>query len=177
MSDPPALSMLERAPFEAAGVLRVQAESDRFAAAALARAAAKRLGLSSRACEAVQIAACELAGNLVRHAGGGSVELGVSAEASVVRLCASDRGPPIHDVEMAFADGSTDRGPILPEEVFRRRGIGAGLGALRRLALVLVIAQSRQGKVITAYLGQEVRPEGVGCPVVVRAGRDDSAEG
>ena len=163
------LAMLERAGFEPAGSLSVQAEADRFAAGALARSAGRRLGMPPLSYGAAQIAACELAGNMVRHAGGGTLALGVCAEAGLLRLSARDDGPPIRNVELAFADGSTNRGPLLPEQVFRRRGIGAGLGALRRLALALVIEQAPRGKVITAYFGAGDAQADAGCLVVVRA--------
>jgi len=166
---PEELELLERARWEPAGALRVQAAGGRFAAGALALAAARRRGLPPRACEAAQLATCELAGNQVRHAGGGTVAVELSAEAGALRVRASDAGPPIRDLAMALADGSTDVGPILPEQVHGRRGIGAGLGALRRLARALVLEQTAgRGKVITAYFGAAPPPAERGCLVAVR---------
>ena len=61
-----------------------------------------------------------------------------------------DVGPPINDFESALRDGWTDGSPIEPMKLLRRRGIGAGLGAVARLSDGLNYERTPHGKVITA---------------------------
>src|SRR5262245_47613252 len=69
-------------------------------------------------------AASELARNVLRHAGGGLLELEALNDGARrgLRLVFEDQGPGIADVEQALRDGFTTAG-----------GLGLGLGGARRL--------------------------------------------
>src|ERR1700740_2676585 len=72
---------------------------------------------------AVALAATEMATNLVKHAGNGTLLLQRVQEngSSVLRLIAIDKGPGIADVTRALQDGHSTAGSM-----------GTGLGAVRR---------------------------------------------
>jgi anti-sigma regulatory factor (Ser/Thr protein kinase) len=128
-----------------------------------ARRAAERLavqeGFSRIAAQEVALVTSELAWNLVRHAGGGAIELTIASLAAgpALVVAAIDGGPPIADLETALLDGHTAAGPIPPDQLQRRRGLGSGLGAALRLSDRLVQEPLPRGKqiVATRYL---VRP-------------------
>jgi serine/threonine-protein kinase RsbT len=114
-------------------VLRGGSSSDRFACAALARAFAEQMGLSSRACGELAIAAAELGSNVARHAAEGRLTVRyVAAPAPHILLVCSDRGPGIGNIAAAKADGYS-KGRQLEPDAPRCEGIGFGLGAIARL--------------------------------------------
>jgi hypothetical protein len=78
-----------------------------------------------------------------------------------VRVTAFDEGPPFHDFEQALRDGSSDSGPISAGSFAGRRGIGAGLGAVKRLSHACGWAPEATGKRVWAvrWLRQDTRPE------------------
>ena len=59
---------------------------------------------------------------------------------------AEDEGPPFHDFALAMRDGYDDRGPIDPCASFRRRGLGAGLGAVARFSDEMGLEPLERGK-------------------------------
>lgn len=129
-----------------------------------ARRAAERLalqeGFTRIAAQEVALVTSELAWNLVRHAGGGEIELRITSDAvagPALTIAAIDSAPPIENLEVALRDGHTAAGPIPIEERLRRRGLGSGLGAALRLSDRLVQEPLARGKqiVATRYL---VRP-------------------
>lgn len=128
-----------------------------------ARRAAERLALQEGfprlAAQEIALVTSELAWNLVRHAGGGEIEVTMAnlAAGPAIVIAATDGAPPIADLETALRDGHTAAGPIPPEERLRRRGLGSGLGAALRLSDRLVQETLPKGKriVATRYL---VRP-------------------
>lgn len=146
--------------------LTIDVEADVYTA----RHAAERMALAYHftkvAAQEVALITSELAWNIVRHAGKGHIHLsqiedrthGVGLE---IRAC--DAAPPIPDLELAQRDGHTAGGPIPPEEMLRRRGIGSGLGAVARLGDCLVQRPDGPGKclVVTRY---RVRPRRPGQP-------------
>ncbi|MBA8948749.1 anti-sigma regulatory factor [Actinomadura namibiensis] len=94
---------------------------------AATRAAAEG-GLSDRDTAACELAATELATNLIKHARGGHLLVNVLAPADArspasVQLVAVDDGPGIPDVPGALADGHSTAGSL-----------GVGLGTCRRAA-------------------------------------------
>ncbi len=139
--------------------LTIDVEADVYTA----RHAAERLALASGfpkvAAQEVALITSELAWNIVRHAGKGHIELtaitdptqGVGLE---IRAC--DAAPPIPDLELAQRDGHTAGGPISPEDMMRRRGIGSGLGAVARLGDRLLQVPRGAGKclVVTRFLAR-----------------------
>src|SRR5262249_49280576 len=74
---------------------------------------------------AVAIATTEMASNLVKHAGKGSILLQPIHDSGLpmLRVMAIDRGPGIADVSRAMVDGHSTAGSM-----------GTGLGAIRRLS-------------------------------------------
>ena len=91
-----------------------------------AQAAAAEIGFDETRSGEVAIVATELANNLVRHAGRGTILTRVykDGEAGSIDLLSLDRGPGMRDVARCMEDGySTLSG-----------GSGTGLGAIRRLS-------------------------------------------
>ena len=82
----------------------------------------------------------------------GSIELDAFADAggSGIQLTAHDHGPPFKNFELAVQDGWDDAGPIDPLSIFRRKGMGGGLGAITRLTHRLAVLPAAQGKSIVA---------------------------
>jgi anti-sigma regulatory factor (Ser/Thr protein kinase)/serine/threonine protein phosphatase PrpC len=104
--------------------LSIQAPADTQRAAECARNIAASIGFSPIECEEIVVATTELASNLVKHAGGGSIALmAVSANGrSGICIESQDSGPGIADIEQALTDGYSTAGSL-----------GIGLGAVNRL--------------------------------------------
>lgn len=148
--------------------LAVTRLEDRFAAAALASKAAQGLGFSASMANAAGIVACELAENVVRHGRGGAVIISQADGPQLLQIAAEDHGPPIRDLETALMDGCTDQGPINPDLMHGRGGIGSGLGAIRRLSVALVFTHGPTSKSVAALLDNHKRIPGPPCPVFMR---------
>jgi anti-sigma regulatory factor (Ser/Thr protein kinase) len=109
---------------------------DVFTARRRARQLATLIGFSANESLEIAIVVSELATNILKY--------GVRGEISVqplevprltgIEIIAEDEGPPLADLETALRDGFGDRGPIIPEQQFKRGGIGAGLGAVIRMS-------------------------------------------
>ena len=101
-----------------------------------ARTMAADLGFRPEACEEIAIAVTELATNLIKHAGGGTITLAPLSEGGRVGLeiVVSDQGPGIPDVEQALREGYTTGG-----------GLGLGLPGAKRLMDEMIV-QSEVGK-------------------------------
>lgn len=99
-------------------------ERDARTAQDTARQVGADMGFSAVECEEVALAVAELASNLIRHAGGGtlSLEPARSAERSGIQIESADSGPGFEDFEQALTDGFSTG-----------RGLGCGLGAVNRL--------------------------------------------
>ena len=93
-------------------------------------ACAEELEFDETRCGAVGIAATEMASNLVKHAGKGSILLDSIHDNghSALRMMAVDRGPGITDLGIALQDGHSTAGTM-----------GSGLGAIRRLSDVFEV--------------------------------------
>ena len=91
-------------------------------------------GLGAEALGRLAIAVTEAATNIIRHGGSGVLVLRALHASNVpgVELLALDKGPGIHDVERAMADGYSTTGTA-----------GQGLGGMRRLADVFEIHSQR----------------------------------
>ncbi|HLM71905.1 MAG TPA: ATP-binding protein [Polyangiaceae bacterium] len=110
-------------------------EIDVFSARRAARELAEQLGFDKIEREEIAIVASELASNIVKYGIRGKIEMDEVRDRVLGRgivLRAKDFGPPFHDVAMAIQDGYDDRGPLDPAKLFKRRGIGGGLGAVIR---------------------------------------------
>jgi anti-sigma regulatory factor (Ser/Thr protein kinase) len=126
----------------------ISGRHDVVVAANQASKLARRLGFSERRAGEVAIVASELASNILKHGFRGEVQL--EETLNEIAIVARDEGPPIHDLAMAIQDGYNDRGPIDPESILGRGGLGTGLGAVVRLADRLEYRQEEVGKTITA---------------------------
>jgi anti-sigma regulatory factor (Ser/Thr protein kinase) len=97
---------------------------------AIVRRRALGTGLSERVAGEVALGASELATNLVKHAGGGEIELTVEGDTLIV--CSLDRGPGPPPKESLLRD-NWSRGGERPPDAPIREGLGSGGAALGRL--------------------------------------------
>lgn len=103
-------------------------------------------GLDPIAVREVELIAAELASNTLRHGGGGEVHAAYSEQpARCIELTATDDGPGFDDIEHALMDG-VSRGRRVEElAIARGEGLGAGLGAIGRLADELFVSNKLDG--------------------------------
>ena len=106
-------------------------------------------GFDKSACAEIAICAAELASNAVRHGGGGVFELRIVRGPRVgIEISCTDGGAGIHDVEASLRDGWSNGKPL---DVATSRGLGTGLGSVRRMMSDLTIASApSRGTVVTA---------------------------
>ena len=88
-----------------------------------AREQGVRVGLPEARCDQVEIAAVELATNLLHHAAGGTLLINPFVHARTLELLAVDSGPGMADMSLCLADGYSSA--LTP---------GLGLGSIQRLA-------------------------------------------
>ncbi len=121
---------------------RVTREEDAIWSGSELRRLARLIGFSDRACAEMGIALGELVTNAAKYGGGGIVEVTVVQTPRVgIRIVVEDEGPGIPDVETALRDGYSEGLPVEDRPADRpRRGLGAGLGAAKRLLDELDIA-------------------------------------
>jgi serine/threonine-protein kinase RsbT len=136
------------APVLESRVVTVVDEADRVWCAEMARGFGERAGLSVRARWELAIAVSELVSNVVKYARRGELELRRRAgPRPAVEIEVRDHGPGIPDAERAFVDGFS--GPVAPGAP--PRGLGTGLGAVRRLMSELEVRSvPGEGTVIRA---------------------------
>jgi serine/threonine-protein kinase RsbT len=136
-------------------VVRCVDPRDRFSCVAVATRIARAAGMPRKGAMEIATAACELASNVVRHGGGGSVTIRfVLHPRPHVEIVARDAGPGIADVEAAMRDGWSAGRPRTPDDP--RDGLGSGLGAVRRaMDDVIVVPVSPRGTEVRAI--REVR--------------------
>src|SRR5581483_3529888 len=109
----------------------VRGPGDIQAARAASVPLARDAGLGETESQEIALVVAELGTNLLRHAGGGTLELSriEAAARTGIEIEALDHGPGITDVDQAMTDGYSTVG-----------GLGAGLGAVHRLTDELEIA-------------------------------------
>ena len=130
---------------------RIDSDFDVYPVQRSARKLAARLGFAQQQCIEIAIAASELTSNILKYGVSGVVALEAvdnPARGPGVRVTASDRGPPFHDFELAVRDGCDDEGPLDPASLPHRRGIGKGLGAVKRFSDALGWHPCPEGKEI-----------------------------
>jgi serine/threonine-protein kinase RsbT len=113
------------------------------------RALAARAGFRRREQWAIATAATEAVTNMLKYAGGGVLTVRARAAWPWLELEAADHGPGITDLAHALEDGVSEG--ARPEEVpdlRRRRGLGLGLGAIRRLMDEVEIRAAADGGTI-----------------------------
>lgn len=96
---------------------------------------AAQIGFAKTAAGELAIVVSELSTNILKYGVRGEITLARVDDltrGAAIEITAEDEGPPLADLELALRDGWGDRGPIDPSHL-RRGGIGAGLGAIRRL--------------------------------------------
>lgn len=124
-------------PSEASRTVAIINDASVYGARQATREVAAALGFDRRRVEELVLVASELTSNILKHAGRGELHVRRvvdEARGVGIELCARDDGPLIADFEEAQRDGWSEGGPIDPRNLFGRRGIGAGLGAVRRLS-------------------------------------------
>lgn len=127
--------------------VRIGGEFDVLSAIALSQECAEALGMDATEVTTVEIVVGELACNLVRHAGGGTLTLNMLGGVRPgLEIVADDDGPGFADVGKALADGYS-RGRLLdPDNRVRGEdGLGSGLGAVARFADDLEIVNKPGG--------------------------------
>jgi anti-sigma regulatory factor (Ser/Thr protein kinase) len=131
----------------------VQHPVDSFEARRSAMELAQQIGFDRRACVEIAIATSELAVNIAKYGRRGHVTLSAVDDprrGPGIAIVASDQGPPSRDFQMALRDGCDDEGPLLPEELSGRHGLGAGLGAVARFTDELGWQPTPEGKEVRA---------------------------
>jgi len=109
--------------------------------------ACKRFGANETEAGQAAIVTTELAGNLIRHAGGGEILLQEYPRAPKFRLelTALDNGPGIANIGQALRDGYSTNGTS-----------GTGLGSIRRMAARFdIYSQLSRGTVVCVRLGDD----------------------
>jgi serine/threonine-protein kinase RsbT len=109
--------------------------------------AALEAGLTDRGIWCLAIAACELATNVLKFAGSGQIDI-VQMEYPKrgIRIVVEDSGPGIENIEAATQDGfSEGRFVVEHSGAVRPRGLGSGLGAVKRLMDAVTIENRRNG--------------------------------
>ena len=112
---------------------------------------AHRLGLDETRSGELTLLATEASRNVLLHGGGGEVILsGIQEDKGgpVARILAIDKGGGIADITRAMSDGFSTAGTM-----------GAGLGAMKRIATTFEIFTGKSGTVVLLEIGQLARKE------------------
>jgi len=126
--DAPAVPV-DRLPLE---VIRIAVAGDEAACALAAREYAKKASLSPRAQWEVSIAASELATNVLKFAGTGTLALSFDGEE--LTLDVHDEGRGIDHVTAAVVDGWSEGAALTPDRPRHPgQGLGVGLGTVHRM--------------------------------------------
>ena len=143
--------------------IRVTTDIHVFAARNAVRACAEAIGFSRIPCDELVIVASELASNILKYGVRG--ELVVSAvedakDGRGLRIEARDEGPAFRNLEVALRDGHEDAGPLDPAAMSRRKGLGAGLGAVVRFTDSFECLHEERGKriVVVRYIRRPRHP-------------------
>ncbi len=113
---------------------------------------AERLGLDEVRSGEFALLITEMARNVLAHGGGGQTIITGSrnGHGPMVRLLGIDKGPGISDVPRALSDGYSTSGTM-----------GAGLGAMKRIADQMEIFTSQAGTIVMVEIGSREPREGV----------------
>ena len=140
--------------------IEIEEESQVGAARRTALQAAENVGLSGENLDRLAIVVTEASTNLVRHARGGEllIEAVKADRKPVVKIIAIDQGPGIASVEAAMVDGFTTSAGTA-------RGIGGGLGSMKRQADSFDIHSSPEGTTLVASIGAAKKTPAKACEV------------
>jgi anti-sigma regulatory factor (Ser/Thr protein kinase) len=114
----------------------IRDDLDVFEARRAVRRMAQELGFPLQAREELVIVVSELGSNILKYGVRGDITIAIVTDERRgvgIHLVAHDIGPPIENLKMALTDGYSDRGPIDPLDLRKRKGFGGGLGAVVRL--------------------------------------------
>jgi anti-sigma regulatory factor (Ser/Thr protein kinase) len=118
--------------------VRVTDSSEVAGARRVAIDCAGKLRMSETAAGKAALVATELATNILKHGGGGSILFGEDEDAGVLTITAIDKGRGIGNVATAMRDGYSTAGSP-----------GTGLGAIRRAASVVdIYSQADRGTAV-----------------------------
>ncbi len=124
--------------------INVRSRTESLAAAAYARSMARAFQYPERESEALALVVAELAGNAVRHGGGGHLVLSIGH--SSWQVVVQDSGPGFTVSVLADAGRSDRLGPDGPvASGTPHASLGSGLAATRRLASQLVLGNRPEG--------------------------------
>lgn len=112
----------------------------------------RRLGFDETRTGELALLATEVSRNVLIHGGGGQVVLAGlrDGRSALQRIVAIDKGPGIADVSRAMSDGYSTAGTM-----------GAGLGAMRRMANEFEIFTSNRGTIVMLGVGETHRDSGL----------------
>ncbi|HYC61187.1 MAG TPA: ATP-binding protein [Thermoanaerobaculia bacterium] len=125
-------------------IVRVVDGSEVSTARRMATQCAQQLGLSETVAAKAALIATELATNLVKHGGGGSILFGSDDEPPALTMTAFDKGGGIANVGLAMRDGHSTTGSP-----------GTGLGAIQRAATSFDVFTSDKGTVLVCRIADE----------------------
>ncbi len=118
-------------------IISIKSDIDVFKARRAGRRMAREIGFSAADGAAVEIAISELASNIVKHAGSGTIRIAPIPDG--LEIVGEDRGAGIKDVKKAFNTGKS------------ARGLGIGLSGIKRCMDQLeVISEKGRGTKIIA---------------------------
>jgi anti-sigma regulatory factor (Ser/Thr protein kinase) len=127
-----------------------------YAARLLVRSFAREIGFDREVTEELVVVASELASNILKYGRRGRITLSAFDPAEGARgivIVAEDETPPF-DLASSLRDGYDAKGKLDPASVYKRGGIGAGLGAVARLSdRVELVPLGSGGKQIVARRG------------------------
>lgn len=127
---------------------RVADPSASFVVRRAARELAKQLGFGTTAAEELVIVVSELVSNILKYGVSGTLEMGPIDDLSHglgIQIVAEDETEPF-DLSTALRDGHDARGQLDPTKMFRRGGIGAGMGAIVRFSHMIQMEPCPGGK-------------------------------
>jgi len=124
---------------------------DSYWSSGRAKKVALGLGFDSKVAWAVAITISELVSNAIKFAGSGTLSLvALNKPRPGLEIRMADEGPGLTDFEAALKDGfSEGRDLTDPEQhVWPRRGLGSGLGAIKRLMDELEAVHPEEGGLV-----------------------------
>jgi serine/threonine-protein kinase RsbT len=117
--------------------LEVRQPDDAGWCRALAKKLALEIGFTSTQATELAIVVSELAVNVAKHGGGGTITLRHLTEPPGIEVEARDEGPGIDNVPLALEDGVSQGNRVDAIDTFnpsKRKSLGYGLGAVTRLS-------------------------------------------
>jgi serine/threonine-protein kinase RsbT len=136
-------------------------EEDSYWISGKGRELARDMGFPDQDCWAVAITISELVSNAIKFAGKGTLRLRVlQSPRAGLEVRMQDDGPGIEDFDAALTDGYSE-GHMLTEPEYAswpRRGLGSGLGAVKRLMDELTAERPSEGG--TVVIARKYLPEG-----------------